>query len=287
MIVLTYLKCHPQNADSHLLRYLLSEIFDIFQADDDNTNKTSMHKIIRKYEAPWQMLWQLRDEINAGVGKKIQARYRGHTTSSSSRQLGTHPRVQSQSLKALPDPFTCSNGTTGYSSLQIPESSSVRLWKDVLESPSRLASAMHAPNTSYSNSSASKNTFSCESSTTDRHQQVSRGDSLPAPQDSYRKHNSCSCSHASRLGPSTTTSAQDLSNAGINSAGSLRSQGNLDSIVTDGPNASSLQPQAHSTWGSPSLSRAFPQSAAMADALSFLDPSTDRMPEDWLDILEV
>jgi hypothetical protein len=85
LIILTYLKGHPQDGDSHLLRYLLSEIFDIFkvgdEADDDDL---SLYRTIRRYEAPWQMLRQMRDEVIARLNSGDRSWRRGH-----SRQPGS------------------------------------------------------------------------------------------------------------------------------------------------------------------------------------------------------
>ena len=78
MLVLTYLKGHPQDSDSQLLRYLISEVFDIFRAHGEAADEElSLYRTIPRYEAPWQMLHQMRDEVGAGTYKGGPNRRRG------------------------------------------------------------------------------------------------------------------------------------------------------------------------------------------------------------------
>lgn len=64
MLVLTYLKGHPQNSDALLLRYLVSEVFDIFvEQNKADSEEPPLYQTILTYEAPWKMLHQMRDEI--------------------------------------------------------------------------------------------------------------------------------------------------------------------------------------------------------------------------------
>jgi hypothetical protein len=57
ILILTYLKGHPQNSDTQLLRYIISEVFEIFiKQGDTNSEEPSLYQTIPTYEAPWQML---------------------------------------------------------------------------------------------------------------------------------------------------------------------------------------------------------------------------------------
>jgi hypothetical protein len=77
MIVLAYLKGHPQDGESRLLRYLLSEIFELFKAhDDEEDDGLSLNRTSRRYEAPWQILHKMRDEATAGFDKDVLSRRR-------------------------------------------------------------------------------------------------------------------------------------------------------------------------------------------------------------------
>lgn len=77
MLVLTYLKGHPQNSDAQLLRYLVSEVFDIFvEQGKMDGEEPSLYQTILTYEAPWKMLHQMRDEIgvqnyNGGLDHRL------------------------------------------------------------------------------------------------------------------------------------------------------------------------------------------------------------------------
>lgn len=68
MLVLTYLKGHPQTSDTQLLRYLLSEVFDLLIGQDEtDSEEPSLYQTIPTYEAPWQMLLPMRDEIGLEI----------------------------------------------------------------------------------------------------------------------------------------------------------------------------------------------------------------------------
>ncbi|RDL30002.1 uncharacterized protein BP5553_10629 [Venustampulla echinocandica] len=73
MLVLTYLKEHPQNSDIQLLQHLISEVFDIFRAKDetDSNKDPLLYRSILTYEESWQMLHEMRGEIGSGAPSSL------------------------------------------------------------------------------------------------------------------------------------------------------------------------------------------------------------------------
>lgn len=96
MLILTYLKGHPQNSDTQLLRYLISEVFDIFIGQDEtDSEEPSLYQTILTYETPWQMLHQMRDEI----GVENYNSGPNHDLNPTSRVLDNPPAVSGPTPK--------------------------------------------------------------------------------------------------------------------------------------------------------------------------------------------
>lgn len=96
MLILTYMKGHPQNSDTQLLRYLISEVFDMFIGQDEtDSEEPSLYQTILTYEAPWQMLHQMRDEI----GAENYNNGPNHHLDPTARVLNNPPAVSGPTLK--------------------------------------------------------------------------------------------------------------------------------------------------------------------------------------------
>jgi hypothetical protein len=87
------MKERPQNLDTQILFYLLSEIFEIFKSTEAHDDSL-LSRAFRRYEAPWQILQQRLNEITSAHSLNATSRLLGPTFQEyDERRLGQQPSL--------------------------------------------------------------------------------------------------------------------------------------------------------------------------------------------------